>query len=106
MFLEEIELIGFKSFADKTVLRFTRGLSAIVGPNGCGKSNIADGFRWVFGEQSAKSLRGNKMPDVIFAGTATRKAVNFAEVTIKFSEVQGTLPTEDQELAITRRLYR
>lgn len=106
MRLKEIELIGFKSFADKTKLRFDPGITAIVGPNGCGKSNIADAFRWVFGEQSAKSLRGSKMPDVIFAGTATRKALNFAEVTLTFCDIQGALPIDYEEVAITRRLHR
>lgn len=106
MLLKEIELIGFKSFADKTRLRFAVGITAIVGPNGCGKSNIADAFRWVFGEQSAKSLRGSKMPDVIFAGTTTRKSLNFAEVTITFSDIQGALPVDYEEVAITRRLHR
>ncbi len=106
MFLKEIELIGFKSFADKTKLRFSPGITGIVGPNGCGKSNISDAFRWVFGEQSAKSLRGSKMPDVIFAGTTTRKALNFCEVTITFSDIQGALPTEYEEVAVTRRLHR
>jgi chromosome segregation protein len=92
MWLKEIELIGFKSFVDRTKLRFAPGITGIVGPNGCGKSNFSDAFRWVFGEQSAKSLRGTKMPDVIFTGTASRKAVNFAEVTITFSDIQGALP--------------
>ncbi|MCE5318486.1 MAG: chromosome segregation protein SMC [Parachlamydia sp.] len=106
MQLKEIELIGFKSFADKTRLHFAPGITGIVGPNGCGKSNISDAFRWVFGEQSAKSMRGSKMPDVIFAGTTTRKSLNFCEVTITFSDIQGALPVEYEEVAITRRLHR
>lgn len=106
MQLKEIELIGFKSFADKTRLRFAPGITGIVGPNGCGKSNISDAFRWVFGEQSAKSMRGSKMPDVIFAGTSTRKSLNFCEVTITFSDIQGALPVDYEEVAITRRLHR
>lgn len=106
MQLKEIELIGFKSFADKTKLRFAAGITGIVGPNGCGKSNISDAFRWVFGEQSAKSMRGAKMPDVIFAGTSTRKSLNFCEVTITFSDIQGALPVDYEEVAITRRLHR
>lgn len=106
MQLKEIELIGFKSFADKTRLRFAAGITGIVGPNGCGKSNISDAFRWVFGEQSAKSMRGSKMPDVIFAGTSTRKSLNFCEVTINFSDIQGALPVDYEEVAITRRLHR
>lgn len=106
MHLEEIEIIGFKSFADRTKLKFVQGITAIVGPNGCGKSNISDAFRWVFGEQSAKSLRGSKMPDVIFAGTATRKPLNFAEVTITLGDVNGALPIEYNQVSITRRLHR
>ena len=82
MFLKRIELSGFKSFADKTELEFVRGITAVVGPNGSGKSNISDGIRWVLGEQSAKSLRGGKMEDVIFAGSDARKAVNYGEVSL------------------------
>lgn len=106
MRLKKIAIIGFKSFADKTVLEFSPGITGIVGPNGCGKSNIADAFRWVLGEQSAKSMRGSKMPDVIFAGTTLRKPLNFAEVTITLSEVAGKLPVAYDEIAITRRLHR
>lgn len=106
MKLKKIEVVGFKSFADKTAVEFHEGITCIVGPNGCGKSNIGDSIRWVLGEQSAKSMRGGKMPDLIFAGTSTRKAANFAEVTITFSEVQGKLPIDYDEIAITRRLYR
>lgn len=104
--LKKVKLFGFKSFADRTELEFDHGITAIVGPNGCGKSNISDAFRWVLGEQSAKSLRGGRMPDVIFAGTTSRNALNFAEVTITLTDVSGTLPTEYDEVAVTRKLYR
>lgn len=106
MRLKKIAVLGFKSFADKTVLHFDAGITCIVGPNGCGKSNIADAFRWVLGEQSAKSMRGAKMPDVIFAGTTHRKPLNFAEVSLTLSDVQGTLPIDYEEVTITRRLHR
>ena len=82
MYLARIEMTGFKSFADKTVIEFDRGMTAVVGPNGSGKSNLSEAIRWVLGEQSAKSLRGNKMEDVIFNGTQARKAVNLAKVTL------------------------
>ena len=98
--------MGFKSFADKTVLHFDAGITCIVGPNGCGKSNIADAFRWVLGEQSAKSMRGAKMPDVIFSGTTQRKPLNFAEVSLTLTEVQGTLPIDYEEITVTRRLHK
>lgn len=104
--LKKIEIIGFKSFADKTVLEFHEGITAIVGPNGCGKSNTADAFRWVLGEQSAKSLRGGKMHDVIFAGASQRKPLNMAEVTITLTGNQGELPIDYHEVAVTRRLFR
>lgn len=106
MRLKKIEILGFKSFADKIKLEFHYGITGIVGPNGCGKSNIADAFRWVLGEQSAKSMRGGKMMDVIFAGTATRKPLNFAEVTITLGDINGALDVEYDEVAITRRLHR
>ena len=104
MRLSRIELIGFKSFADKTILKFLQGITAIVGPNGCGKSNISDAFRWVLGEQSAKSLRGSKMLDVIFAGTEKRKPLNMAEVTLVFTDIEKAMSFS--EVAITRRLHR
>ena len=106
MRLKKIIIHGFKSFADRVVVDFSEGITAIVGPNGCGKSNISDAFRWVMGEQSAKSLRGGKMPDVIFAGTSTRKPMNFAEVTLVLTDIKGALPVEYEEVAITRRLHR
>lgn len=106
MKLKKIELLGFKSFADKTVLPFHPGITAVVGPNGCGKSNISDAFRWVLGEQSAKSMRGHKMNDVIFAGTSTRKPLNFSEVTITLTDIEGKLPTEYEEVSVTRRLHK
>lgn len=106
MRLIKIELYGFKSFAERTVLHIDLGITAIVGPNGCGKSNIADAIRWVLGEQSAKSMRGNKMPDVIFAGTNNRKPLNYAEVSITLGDIQGALPIDYDEVTITRRLHR
>ena len=106
MYLKRIETIGFKSFADKTVVEFERGVTAVVGPNGSGKSNISDAIRWVLGEQSAKSLRGGKMEDIIFAGTSTRKALNFAEVTLVLDNSCQSLPIDYDEVSITRRVYR
>lgn len=106
MFLKRIELSGFKSFADKTEMEFVRGITAVVGPNGSGKSNISDGIRWVLGEQSAKSLRGGKMEDIIFAGSDARKAVNYGEVSLTLDNSDGTLPLEYQEVTVTRRVHR
>lgn len=106
MRLKKITIIGFKSFADKAAIDFDCDVIAIVGPNGCGKSNIVDAFRWVMGEQSAKSLRGDKMHDVLFAGTASRKPLGIAEVSITLSEIGKGLPTEYDEVTITRRLHR
>ncbi|CCB92095.1 inclusion protein [Waddlia chondrophila 2032/99] len=106
LFLKKIKILGFKSFADSTVLEFHPGITAIVGPNGCGKSNISDSFRWVLGEQSAKSMRGSKMNDVIFAGTAKRKPLNLSEVTITLGDVGSALKTEYDEVAVTRRIHR
>ncbi len=106
LYLKKIKILGFKSFADSTVLEFHPGITAIVGPNGCGKSNISDSFRWVLGEQSAKSMRGNKMQDVIFAGTSNRKPLNMSEVTITLGEVGAALKTEYDEVAVTRRIHR
>jgi chromosome segregation protein len=106
MFLKRIELTGFKSFADKTELEFVQGITAVVGPNGSGKSNISDGIRWVLGEQSARSLRGGKMEDVIFAGSDSRKAVNYSEVSITLDNHDHALPLEFGEVTVTRRVHR
>jgi len=104
---KKLELYGFKSFADKTELIFEPGITAIVGPNGCGKTNIADAIRWALGEQSAKSLRGGKMEDVIFHGTELRKALAMAEVSITLGSAKGTVPhAKPDDVPITRRLYR
>lgn len=106
MFLKRIELQGFKSFADKTIINFDSDVTGIVGPNGCGKSNINDAIRWVLGEQSAKSLRGGNMSDVIFSGTQYRNAVNVAEVTLLFDNSKRNFNVDFEEVAITRRLHR
>ena len=107
MDLKEIHLVGFKSFADKTVIRFDEGVTCIVGPNGCGKSNIADAVRWVLGEKSAKNLRGESMQDVIFNGTVDRKPVNACEVSLVFDNTKRIFPDIDaDEVAMTRRLDR
>lgn len=106
MFLKSLEIFGFKSFADRTRIEFADGISALLGPNGCGKSNVVDAIKWVVGEQSAKSLRADSMEDIIFNGTETRKALSVAEVTIIISNETGTLPLDVPEVAIKRRLYR
>src|SRR5499433_2065079 len=105
MRLESVSLHGFKSFAEKSVLKVMPGITAIVGPNGCGKSNISESVRWALGEQSAKSLRGQKMEDLIFHGSASRKPVGFAEVELLFSN-DGVLSVPWSEIAVSRRLYR
>src|SRR5258707_1521261 len=106
MKLTKLELAGFKSFADTVILNFEEGVTAIVGPNGCGKSNVSDAVRWVLGEQSARLLRGGKMEDVIFQGAATRRPVNLTEVSLYLDNSQGELPTAYTEVVITRRLSR
>src|SRR6476620_7815074 len=106
MFLKRIELSGFKSFADRTELEFVRGITAVVGPNWSGKSNIADCIRWVLGEQSAKSLRGGKMEDVIFAGSDSRRAVNYGEVSLTLDNTSQSLPLDFSEVTVTRRVHR
>ncbi|MGN0582223.1 MAG: chromosome segregation protein SMC [Oscillospiraceae bacterium] len=106
MYLKSLELHGFKSFPDKVVLSFDKGLTGVVGPNGSGKSNIGDAVRWVLGEQSTKTLRGNKMEDVIFSGTTARKPAGFASVTLTIDNSTGELNHDDAEVAVTRKLYR
>ena len=104
--LKRLELIGFKSFADRTVFDFAPGITAVVGPNGSGKSNIVDALRWLLGEQSAKSLRGSELTDVIFNGSTTRKSLGLAEVTMTFDNAERLLPMDQNEVDITRRVYR
>ena len=106
MRLAKVELFGFKSFADRTVFDMDAGITAVLGPNGCGKSNVVDAIKWVLGEQRAKTLRGNEMIDVIFAGSEARKPMGMAEVSLSFDNTDGTLPTEYNEVCVTRRLYR
>ena len=103
---KQIELVGFKSFADKTVIPFTDGVTCIVGPNGCGKSNVADAIRWVLGEQSAKMMRGSQMLDVIFNGTEKRRPTSFCEVTLSFDNTSRIFDIDCDEVEMTRRLYR
>ena len=106
MYLKALEIQGFKSFPDKTVLTFEHDVTAIVGPNGSGKSNISDAIRWVMGEQSTKALRGGKMEDVIFGGTALRKQQGFAEVSLVLDNTDHLFPMEESEVMVTRRYYR
>ena len=106
MFLKTLEIFGFKSFADKVQIEFTDGVAALLGPNGCGKSNVVDAVKWVLGEQSSKSLRAENMQDVIFAGSETRKPLGVAEVTLLVSNQDEVLPLDLPEVSIKRRLYR
>ncbi len=106
MYLKRLELQGFKSFADKTVLEFRPGITSVIGPNGSGKSNISDSIRWVLGEQSMKSLRGANSSDIIFAGTQNRKSLGFAEASIVIDNTDGKLPIEYNEVTVTRKIYR
>src|SRR5438309_11813450 len=104
--LKRLTLVGFKSFADKTEFDFSSGVTAIVGPNGSGKSNVVDAVRWVMGEQSARSLRGAEMSDVIFNGSSSRRSLGLAEVTLFFDNSRHTLAAIGEEIQITRRVYR
>ena len=106
MYLKNIEVQGFKSFAQKINFEFHNGITGIVGPNGSGKSNIGDSIRWVLGEQSTKTLRGNKMEDVIFSGTVARKPVGFAMVTLTLDNSDRALNSDENEVSVTRKLYR
>ena len=106
MFLKRLDIVGFKSFAERIAVDFVPGVTAVVGPNGSGKSNITDAIRWVLGEQSAKSLRGSKMEDIIFSGSDSRKPLNFAEVTLTLDNEDGALPLDYNEISVTRRIFR
>ncbi|UGB32643.1 chromosome segregation protein SMC [Metabacillus sp. B2-18] len=106
MFLKRLDIVGFKSFAERVTVDFVKGVTAVVGPNGSGKSNITDGIRWVLGEQSAKSLRGAKMEDIIFAGSDSRRGLNVAEVTLTLDNDDSFLPIDYHEVSVTRRVYR
>ena len=106
MYLKEIEIQGFKSFADKTKVVFDQGVTAVVGPNGSGKSNITESLRWALGESSVKSLRGGKMPDVIFAGTESRKPLNYASVVVTLDNQDGFIKDAGQEIKVERHIYR
>ncbi|MDR2702610.1 MAG: AAA family ATPase [Spirochaetaceae bacterium] len=106
MFLKRLDIFGFKSFADRTQIEFAGGITALLGPNGCGKSNVVDAVKWVLGEQAAKTLRAEKMEDVIFNGTESRKPLNVAEVILTIANDEGLLPLDRPEIEIRRRLYR
>ena len=106
MYFKQVEMTGFKSFADKTIVKLEPGITAVVGPNGCGKSNILDALRWSLGEQSAKALRGAHMQDVIFNGSEHRAPTGMAEVTLTFDNADNKLPVDFAEVTVTRRVYR
>ena len=106
MYLKRLEMQGFKSFADKTILEFMPGLTVVIGPNGSGKSNVVDCIKWVLGEQSMKTLRTGKSSDIIFAGTQNRKSLGYAEASLVFDNSDGKLPIEYTEVTITRKIYR
>ena len=106
MYLKALMLQGFKSFPDKTVLTFDQSITAIVGPNGSGKSNLSDAVRWVMGEQSTRALRGGRMEDVIFGGTAKRRQTGYAQVSLVLDNSDHRLPREENEVMVTRRYYR
>ena len=104
--IERVEIVGFKSFCDRTDVKLPEGITAVVGPNGCGKSNIGDAIHWALGEQSARTLRGGRMEDVIFGGTETRGPLGMAEVSIHLRAGNGILPSGEGSAVITRRLFR
>ena len=106
MNLKKIEVYGFKSFADKLEMKFDKPITAIVGPNGCGKSNVSDAIRWVLGEQSARVLRGKSMQDLIFSGTERRKSMSYCEASLIFDNTNRIFPIEMDEVVISRKLYR
>ena len=106
MYLKSLTLKGFKSFAAPTTLKFEPGICCVVGPNGSGKSNVVDALTWVMGEHSAKTLRGGKMQDVIFAGTAGKQPLGRAEVTLTLDNSDGALPIDYAEVSLTRRMFR
>jgi chromosome segregation protein len=106
MKLTKLEIKGFKSFGDKIVINFDEGVTAIVGPNGCGKSNVVDSIRWVLGEQSTRMLRSEKMENIIFNGNKSRKPANLAEVSLTFDNTKNILPTDFSQVTLTRKLYR
>src|SRR3954471_22471188 len=106
MRLTTLEIKGFKSFGDKVTMHFDKGVTSVVGPNGSGKSNVVDAIRWVLGEQKTRMLRSEKMENIIFNGTKTRKPSNLAEVSLTFENTKNILPTEYSNVVVTRKLYR